>query len=350
MFDAALKALPQSGGRIELEKGTYLVSRPIVLPENSCIIGVNMSDTIIRLVPKATPFPSQGSAKGILSCKKNARVTIHSLTVDGNSDEQWPAPNLGHKFYAHGRYGVSAERCNYFWTRNVRATNMELYGFFTRGVAGGGALYYAFHEACQADRNRLDGIEFRNVMYASVYNSIVRNNKEEGISIAGNCKHNMLKNVRISNSGKYGVHLWKKDGKAPLDTMISNVHIDASGEAGIYHDSARDTFMAGGTIEVKKKNKDGTESKSSCYKVRKSSNFHIKGSGCDGVHFDGEKDSGEKSISGIVSSGAFCRLECGQCGEDGCHKHGENKSCCVNGVKAMKKICDKDGPPCSFST
>lgn len=336
-FEDALKLLPKEGGTLKLEKGTYLVSRPVVLPENSCLIGAGMSKTIIRLAEKSTPFKTQGDAKGILSCSKNSRVSIIALTVDGNKNQQ----NTNHKYYAYGRYGVSAERCNYFWTRNVRSTGSELYGFFTRGVKND-PLYHAFHEACVADGNGLDGIELRSVFYSSVYNSIVRNNKGDGISIGGRSAHNMIKYVRVSNSGANGIRLWKSYGKSPEDNMIQNVYVDESERSGIYMDSATDTVVKGGHITAKK----GT-SKSACYKVRKSTNFRIANSGCDGSDFEGMPDTGESKVEGIASSGAFCKLECGTCGGSNCAKMGKDKSCCISDVKKLKKTCDA-GPPCTL--
>lgn len=349
-FAKYLSEVPKTGGGLRLESGTYLVTRPIVLPENSCIIGAGMSETIIRLDDKATPFFNVGKAKGILSCSKQARVSIMALTVDGNSGKQHPPYPVGHPYYTHGRYGVSALQCNYFWTRNVRATNSERAGFFTRG-GGEDALYHAFHEACEADGNGREGIELRFVKYASVFNSLVRNNKGTGISIKGASEHTLIKSVRISNSERYGIRLWKGNAGSPRDIMIQNVFIDQSGSAGIYMESVEDTYVKETDIQVKDESPSESSEASACFKVSATKNIFIQDSECNGTHFEGQEEEqggGSNNISGIVSSGAFCKLECGLCGGEGCDYMGENKSCCISGIKALDKSCDLEDPPCSF--
>jgi len=57
--------------------------------------------------------------KGVLHCTKSRYVSVQARTVDGNRENQHSA----HKYLTHGRYGISFERCNYSWFRNVRATN-----------------------------------------------------------------------------------------------------------------------------------------------------------------------------------------------------------------------------------
>lgn len=109
------------GGAIRLSEGTFIISGKIEIPEKCCLLGAGMSRTIIRLRNKAKPF---FPVKGLVSCSKASHVTVIGVTVDGNGEYQFK----GHKYYSFGRYGVSFERCNYAWIRNVRSVRNELFG------------------------------------------------------------------------------------------------------------------------------------------------------------------------------------------------------------------------------
>lgn len=113
-----LKAAGQAGGgAVQLEAGTYHIAAPITVPAHTCLIGTSMEDTIIKLIDDADDF----SDNGILHSRKGERVSIHSLTVDGNKDNQDRNYNWGHD-------GVYFELINYAWFRNVRVQNMFGYG------------------------------------------------------------------------------------------------------------------------------------------------------------------------------------------------------------------------------
>ena len=126
-------------------------------------------------------------------------MSVQALTIDEDSNEQ----NKGHKFYSYGRCGVSFDRCNYAWFRNLRVTKIEQYSFLIQGFRDS-LSYHVFFEVVQSDINKLYGMKFRGFLYGNVVNSIIRDNGRNGICATGRSGKILIYNDRIWNSGKCG--------------------------------------------------------------------------------------------------------------------------------------------------
>jgi len=327
-FETAFKMLEkENGGSIKLGKGTYEVSGPITMPEKCCIRGAGMRKTTIRLQDKArAPFPS--GKKGVLHCTKSRYVS------DGNRENQ----HGDHKYLTHGRYGISFERCNYAWFRNVRATNNQLYGFFVRGIRDSSG-YHALFEAVQADGNGLDGMKFRSFMYASVSNSIVRDNDRNGVFITGRSGKILLYNNRISKNGRCGYRSESEKGDAPNQVRIENTTVKESSEAGMCVIRGNETVIKATAVYS---TKSANKSKGACYEIDTSCRVTFDSSKCVGTQFQG-KLAGSNCEEGVMERGVCCALSCGECGGRKCSKRGR---CCVSGVK---RPCKQGGTlPCKL--
>lgn len=345
--EAFEKLNAENGGSILLEKGTYRVSGPVLIPENCCILGAGMDVTTIILNPNALPLYNGHAmrhvSKGILSCSRNARITVIGITVDGNIEKQYS----GHKFFDFGRYGVSFERCNYVWFRNVRSKNNQLYGFFIRGV-GKHAGYGSYIEACVADGNGLDGIEFRSMHYASVFNSILLNNARHGISINGRSRNNLIKSTRVLGSRNTGLKLWSHGEYAPYATLVTDSYFIDSKNSGISVEGEKvnNTMLRKVTVA------NTVDQNAVCYRMNsKLSNFILQDNSChvlSGIRFSGLRNT-QKCTAGVLSMNVCCKLSCGRCGGSGCSKLGSSKSCCISAVRNTKRSCERNGPPCILS-
>ena len=320
----------ENGGSIKLQHGVYEVSGSVTIPEKCCIRGAGMSKTTIRLKKEAAPYFPSGK-KGLLHCSKSSHVSIQALTVDGNQKEQ----QSEHKYYRHGRYGVSFERCNYAWFRNVRAANNEQYGFFVRGIRGFSS-YHALFESVQADGNGLDGMKFRSLMYASVINSIVRDNHRNGVYVTGRSGRILLYNNRLWNNVKCGYKSMKEKGYTPAEVLIEKTLVEKSKKAGICIVRGVDTRIKSSSV----RSLDG----GACYKIGTSKRVTFLDSKCEGKIFTG-KYEGDKCVEGIVEKGVCCALSCGRCGGRKCSERG---NCCISDIKKIGKSCKENEAPCSM--
>ena len=94
-----IDALRGKGGVVQLEAKTYIVSRAIVLYDNTTLKGAGRDQTVIRLAYGANPDPVDGRIPFANRCiirnenydelvapQGNHDITIRDLTIDGNAE------------------------------------------------------------------------------------------------------------------------------------------------------------------------------------------------------------------------------------------------------------------------
>ena len=98
-IQAAIEALPEAGGLVQLQAGTYVVPAPsqeslgcvTMTRNNSALAGYGIGVTTIKLAPGSRPVTGIIRTHGEMV---NRRITFRDLTVDGNAAGQRGKPRV----------------------------------------------------------------------------------------------------------------------------------------------------------------------------------------------------------------------------------------------------------------
>lgn len=119
LINDSLKALAATGGgSVLLGNGTFDFTAPIEVPTNTCIVGVGIGKTILRVKDKSWPYYP---FKGVLYSSKSQNTSFVGFTLDGNQNNQYTA----HPYYGYGRTGIYQERTDYSYLLNVKVFDHE---------------------------------------------------------------------------------------------------------------------------------------------------------------------------------------------------------------------------------
>lgn len=206
--DAIQKALNlirnNTGGRLILEKGTYLIGKNFDVFGNTTIIGQGINETIIKLKDYAAPFVRRGWKKaGVVRATAQNRggcdnIAVLNLTLDGNKANQYN--DSDHKY---GRYGLFTEACVNTTFDRVEILNMQGYGFDPHGLKPDDYAYNLTVVNCIAHNNDWDGFTLDQTINVFVENCTAFNNGRHGFNIVTGTRNTIIKNVSTHNNGYY---------------------------------------------------------------------------------------------------------------------------------------------------
>lgn len=368
IINQELAALKKKGGAIRLAKGVYNVSSTIELPSRTCLVGDGTENTVLRVTNRAPAF----KGKGVLYSKKGEYVSIMTLTVDGNKDNQ----SEGEAF---ARTGVYFELVNYAWFRGVASINHIRHGYNLHG-SDGRHLFHAFIQNCSAENNNWAGFKLGSTKAASIVNSVAKENGRAGIAVTTGATTTMLKDNRLWKNGfrgrGCGVHVFEEKGLLPTDTLILSNEIFDSTHAGVCLNTTNEVRAVKNMIE------NMQSDKAYCYDLFDARALSIVETTCDvmsGVeYYPGPPDiakathsasyspslSPTRSVSpspstsatisptpwpsvgygcyeGIANFNVCCRSECEECASPDCVG-----DCCPNVIIRNGRSCATNGPPC----
>lgn len=117
-IQAAIAAVPASGGVVYAPRGTYLVSASLLLKANTWLRGDGMQVTIFLMAPATNLNPVIGSAN-----LGDSYITLSDFTVDGNK------ANNG----AGGAQGILFTQISRITCRNIEVQNVNGHGMVASG-------------------------------------------------------------------------------------------------------------------------------------------------------------------------------------------------------------------------
>jgi len=218
-IQAAINALPSTGGKIFLPAGTYSINSTTTIPSNVWIEGAGASSTILYLQNNSncTVFTNSDHTNG------NSNIKISNLKIDGNKDN-----NTG---TCHGIwfYNVSNSKIE-----NTYIYNVEDYGIY---VYNSSATNY---DNNVISNNIIDsnyrGIQIETSKYNILTNNVIKNNSNRGLVLYGGTFNTASNNI-IRNNGDIGLLITGNN-----NTITGNI-IEHNTKDGIQVLSSRNTIV-----------------------------------------------------------------------------------------------------------
>ncbi len=213
-IQAALDALPVTGGVVQLVAGTYAITRPLTLRSNCQLVGVGRAVTTLQLAAGA----NSTVIKNFDPVKGNAHVAVRSLTVDGNKSHQDATTDHN---------GVELHKCADMLLDDLECRDCAGHGILVSGdgtVTRVGRLL-----SIDSHNNALTGIYVSWAMREITYTSVTADvNGQDGVIIdhseaivtGMHCSRNARDGLHITNviadnltgvtadlNGRYGIHV-----------------------------------------------------------------------------------------------------------------------------------------------
>ena len=197
-IQAALDALPDTGGEVGLLDGTYNTTADLTVPTLATLEGQGWSTIIVSDGAAVTNAIVLG---GDSACVKNMKIILAAGVGTGGS-----RPNI---VYAAAR------------TR-LRVENLWLVGDLTEGDDG--------------SRYRQNGVLFdENCFYSEIVNSLVENCQRSGLMLYGVCTHNTVSGNNCHSNTSHNIFLEAESGfQCTHNVVTGNVCSDSLDGAGIY--------------------------------------------------------------------------------------------------------------------
>lgn len=206
-INAAIQALPETGGEIKVLDGTYNITATISMNKNYVKFTGNGQNTVFK-----RKFTSSNiSTGGIITLDSNY-VTFSDFTLDGNKDE-YPSGS--------GIYQRTSNR------------------------------YYIIITNIMSKNNGYSGLDVYNLYRSVVKNNYCYNNEYYGIRATSSVRTIITNNVCVEN-GSYGLYIG-----GDKSVFSSNIIYNYNTGGGIFHtadSSYNGNVIIGNNIEVSKKN------------------------------------------------------------------------------------------------
>jgi parallel beta-helix repeat protein len=204
-INAAITALPASGGVVYLTEGTFIIDGSITLPNNVTLMGSGEA-TVIKLKD------STASAVNMISSTSTSAVKVANLRIDGNKAVSNNTFNHVGIYMSSVGTGLTASGAT---IDNVTVDNI------------GGPASHGIHILAGSN--------------ATITNSTVRGGTYKGI--ASTAANTIIRNNRVNNNGWYGIAVSGDDSSVVGNTLDSNVNY------GILVSSGTRTAVTGNNVQ-----------------------------------------------------------------------------------------------------
>jgi len=227
-IQAAIDALPNTGGKILLSDGTFICSTAIVIARNNVTLQGEGASTILLLADNInSPVLVIGdTATPTTTVYHNIHVS--DLTIDGNRSNQTQECWSG----SCDSGGLAYIRNNGITVRGVRDVHIERISVL-RARSGGlvtekGCERITVNNFSSTD-NEFDGIAAYETENSSFSNLYLYDNPFAGLSLDIQFNNNIVHNAIMTDNGKQGIFM--RDSR---DNLFSDIQIRGSGEQGLF--------------------------------------------------------------------------------------------------------------------
>ena len=231
-INAAISALPDTGGIVQLQTGTYIVPAPAdtddgsvsMTVDNSVLAGVGMDVTRIQLAAGS----HGGATTGIVrtpSGVANSNITFRDFTIDGNNTNQTiPAPKTGFPLVIGFYCGTTPDSTS-------TDTDITLLNIKVVDTSG-----YGLDPHNRTTRLKIIGCRAENVGLSGVH---------DGFTLDGNYDAQVI-GCTVVSPGRHGFNLVT----ASSGTLIANCHSIGAGGNGItVQNGSKNCTIADNVIE-----------------------------------------------------------------------------------------------------
>lgn len=208
-INAAIQALPGTGGEIVILDGTYNITAPIALNRTNSTLRGNGAATVLKRMWDSS------TAEGIVDVSVDS-CTVRDLYFNGNKTEYTSTKN----------YGINVKKNNNVVTNNV--CNNNRYGMH---ISGGNNT--VTNNTCDNNKEGMDTTGNSNI----ITNNICNNNESYGIYVSGKM-NNFTNNICYNNSAGIYVAGYKC-------VIAGNTCIRGYGTTGEYSESQYTIHLVG---------------------------------------------------------------------------------------------------------
>lgn len=225
---AAIAALPEAGGVVELGKGTFTLTQPIIIDRDGVELRGQGPDTLLWLAPKANCPMLLIGRPSTPTDRIVHRITVRNLTLDGNRTEQ--------EFECYG--GPCDERHRTALRNNTitirGADDVLVEDVLTRRARSGGIV---LEKRCRRVRiNRLEAYdnEFDGLAAYETEDSEftwlnLHHNRSAGFSFDWRFNRNRVADTVATANGSQGIFM-----RDSLNNIFERVMLTGNGEQGIF--------------------------------------------------------------------------------------------------------------------
>ena len=245
-------------GTIYLTEGTYIIDNPLYIKSNINMIGLDMDNTIIKLMDDSPSFKGDNYAHaGIIRIYYHENIILSNFTIDGNKDNQ----NLisdDDEDYEYGRFGIYTEVSHNILIDSLIVKNCQGYGVDPHGASDQYNYSYNFTISnSYIYYNDWDGITLDKNYYSYAFNNIIYNNGRHGINVVtGSVYVELYNNYLYDNGWDYdydndgsidsygcGIMVQNNQGFGTSHIDIYNNVVHNSSKNGICINSIIDIFI-----------------------------------------------------------------------------------------------------------
>jgi parallel beta-helix repeat protein len=225
---AALAALPATGGVVELDKGTFTLTRPIVIDRDGVELKGQGAETLLWLAPRANcPMIVVGRV-ATPPDRIVHRITVRNLTLDGNRAEQ--------EFECYGgpcdERHLTALRNNAITVRG--AEDILIQDVVTRRARSGGIVLEKYCRRVRINRleaydNEFDGVAAYETEDCEFTRLNLHHNRSAGFSFDWRFNENRITDTTASDNGSQGIFM-----RDSLNNVFERLTLNNNGEQGIF--------------------------------------------------------------------------------------------------------------------
>ncbi|HEY8993221.1 MAG TPA: right-handed parallel beta-helix repeat-containing protein [Lacunisphaera sp.] len=225
---AAIAALPEAGGVVELSAGTFLITKTIVIDRDGIELRGQGAATKLELAPAANcPVLVVGSLRSPAQPTVR-RITVKSLVIDGNRTKQ--------DFECYGgpcdEQNLTALRNNGITIRGAEDILVE--DVVTCRARSGGVV---LEKRCrrvrisrlEAYENEFDGVAAYETEQSEFIQLNLHHNRSAGFSFDWRFNHNRVVDTIATQNGSQGVFM-----RDSIDNHFERVTLTDNGEQGIF--------------------------------------------------------------------------------------------------------------------
>ena len=217
-INAAITALPATGGEVVILDGTYNITAKINVAKNNVSIRGNGNATILKRMYDSS------TGEGVITLTSRSGCKIANLQVDGNKTSYTSSNNYGIYLYSSSNNTITGNTCN------NNGTGINLTSSSNNTVTG---------NTCYNNNNY--GIRLYSSSNNTFTGNTCNNNGSYGIYLLSSSNENTITGNTCCNNGSFSIYL----SDAHNNTVTGNTCNNNS--CGVYLASSNNNTVTGNT-------------------------------------------------------------------------------------------------------
>ncbi len=228
-INAAITALPATGGEIVILDGTYNITASINIPKDNVSIRGSGNTTTLKRMYNSTNTDSGPTAKGLITLNGKSGCKIQGLQIDGTKATYTASYNYGICLYSSSDNTVTSNTCT-----NNSSSGIYLYSSSSDNTVTGNTCnnnYYGIYLSSSCSDNTVTDNTCNNgnfgiYLYSSSSNNTItgntcNSNNYYGISLYSSSNNTVTGNT-CNNNNSYGIRLSSSSNNTVTGNTCNN--------------------------------------------------------------------------------------------------------------------------------